>query len=160
MTASKRFGLTLSLPLLTIASLPARVLLEVLMRRHLLLPTQLVLVLIPAALAGFGQSAGKVDRLLPAGFIARGTSTAEAKQADPVQRNDILRTNDQGRMRIALDDGSMLSVGAKSELRVVKHDVQSNQTIIEMLYGKARANVVPIRKNGGGLQVRNPPPLI
>jgi hypothetical protein len=110
--------------------------------------------------ASFAQSAGKVDRMIPAGFIARGKDTAEAKQADPVQWNDILRTNDAGRMRVALDDGSMLSIGAHSELRVVKHDVESNQTLIEMLYGKARANVVPIRKNGGSFQVRTPTAVI
>jgi hypothetical protein len=126
------------------------------MRRGLAL---LALLLVSSG-AVFAQSAGKVDRVMPAGFIARGKDTAEAKQADPVQWNDILRTNDAGRMRIALDDGSMLSVGAHSELRVVKHDVQSNQTLIEMLYGKARANVVPIRKNGGSFQVRTPTAVI
>src|SRR4051812_14888612 len=125
------------------------------MRRYLL-----VLLLLTASANALAQSAGKVDKLLPAGFIARGPATSAAKQADPVQWNDILRTNDEGRMRIALDDGSMLSLGAHSELRVVKHDVQSNQTVIEMLYGKARANVVPIRKNGGSFQVRTPTAVI
>ncbi|HTK94481.1 MAG TPA: FecR family protein [Terriglobales bacterium] len=106
------------------------------------------------------QSAGKVDRLIPAGFIARGANTAEAKPADPVQWNDILRTNDAGRMRVGLDDGSVLSIGAHSELRIVKHDTESNQTLIEMLYGKARANVTPIRKTGGSFQVRTPTAVV
>jgi hypothetical protein len=106
------------------------------------------------------QSAGKVDRLIPAGFIARGQSTNEAKPADPVLWNDILRTNDAGRMRVGLDDGSMLSIGAHSELRVVKHDPASNQTLIELLYGKTRANVQPIHKQGGSFQVRTPTAVI
>ncbi|MDP9267032.1 MAG: FecR domain-containing protein [Acidobacteriota bacterium] len=130
------------------------------MRRFSLSLLLLALTLLAASAAMFAQSAGKVDRLLPAGFIARGSNSSEAKQADLVQWNDILRTNDQGRMRVALDDGSMLSIGAHSELRVVKHDTQSNQTLVEMLYGKARANVVPIRKNGGSFQVRTPTAVI
>lgn len=118
--------------------------------------TLLLLASLPAA----AQAAGKVAQMVPAGFIQRGTSTNEAKKADPVEWNDILRTNDAGRMRIALEDGSLLSVGARTELRVVKHDPQSNQTLVEMIYGRARANVVPIRKSGGSFQVRTPTAVI
>ena len=120
----------------------------------------LVLLFAAAGAAHAQQSVGKVDRLIPAGFINRGSATNEAKKADPVEWNDILRTNDAGRMRVAMDDGSLLSIGAHSELRVIKHDPQSNQTVIEMLYGKARANVVPIKKQGGGFQVRTPTAVI
>jgi hypothetical protein len=129
------------------------------MRRVLLFLTALVLA-IPAPAQTPAKPVGKVDRMVPAGFIHRGSSTTEAKQTDPVEWNDILRTNDQGRMRVAMEDGSMLSIGAKSELRVVKHDPESNQTLVEMLYGKARANVVPIRKNGGSFQIRTPTAVI
>lgn len=119
-----------------------------------------LLVLALGAGAQAPQSVGKVDRMIPAGFIARGSSTNEAKKADPVEWNDILRTNEQGRMRIALDDGSQLSIGGRSELRVVKHDPQSSQTVVEMLYGKTRATVVPIKKSGGTFQVRTPTAVI
>jgi antitoxin component of MazEF toxin-antitoxin module len=129
------------------------------MRRVLFALLTLVAVALPLA-AQAPQSVGKVDRLIPAGFINRGASTNEAKKADPVEWNDILRTNDAGRMRVAMDDGSLLSIGAHSELRVIKHDPQSNQTVIEMLYGKARANVVPIKKQGGSFQVRTPTAVI
>ena len=121
---------------------------------------RVLLVVLATSLSLFAQSAGKVDRLIPQGYIARGTATNEAKPADPVQWLDILRTNDAGRMRIGLDDGSVLSLGAHSELRVVKHDPASDQTTIEMLYGKARANVVPIKKNGGSFQIRTPTAVI
>ena len=121
---------------------------------------RLLLVVLATSLSLFAQSAGKVDRVIPQGFIARGTATNEAKPADPVQWLDILRTNDAGRMRVGLDDGSMLSLGAHSELRVVKHDPASDQTTIEMLYGKARANVVPIKKAGGAFQIRTPTAVI
>jgi|GEM_PF-6205851 len=130
------------------------------MRRFSVLIALPILLVLAVSVGACAESAGKVAKMLPTGFITRGTASAQAKQADPVLWNDILRTNDDGRMRIALDDGSMLSLGAHSELRVVKHDVQSNQTVIEMLYGKARANVVPIRKNGGRFEVRTPTAVI
>lgn len=120
----------------------------------------LFFVLLMTAISALAQNAGKVAQVVPAGFIVHGAATTEAKPADPLAWNDILRTNDHGRMRIALDDGSMLSVGAKSELRIVKHDTTSNQTLIEMLYGKARANVVPIKRTGGSFQVRTPTAVI
>ena len=39
-------------------------------------------------------------------------------------------------MRAGLTDGSILSVGSNSELRVVQHDAASQQTSLEMNYGK------------------------
>lgn len=129
------------------------------MRRFASLLLTLVAFALPLA-AQAPQSVGKVDRMIPAGFIARGTATNEAKPADPVVWNDILRTNDQGRMRIAMEDGSQLSIGAHSELRVVKHDTQSSQTVVEMLYGKTRATVVPVKKSGGSFQIRTPTAVI
>ncbi len=106
------------------------------------------------------QTAGKVERVLPAGFIVHERQTAEAKPADPVAWNDVLRTNDKGRMRVALADGSVLSLGAKGEMRVVKHDTESQQTVIELLYGKARANVAPLTKPNSSFQVRTPTAVI
>ena len=110
--------------------------------------------------AGAAQTAGKVERVLPAGFIVHEKQPAEAKPADPVAWNDILRTNDKGRMRVALADGSVMSLGAKGEMRVVKHDTESQQTVIELLYGKARANVAPLTKPNSSFQVRTPTAVI
>lgn len=126
------------------------------LRRTILLISAL-LVLAPAAGA---QTAGKVGRLLPAGFVTHENTTAEAKVADPVAWNDFLRTNEQGRMRVDLEDGSLLTVGAKSELRVVKHDAASQQSSIDLLYGKVRATVAPVTKPGGSFQVRTPTAVI
>ena len=38
----------------------------------------------------------------------------------------------------SLTDGSILSVGSDSELRVVQHDATSQQTSLELDYGKVR----------------------
>jgi len=106
------------------------------------------------------QTAGKVGRLLPAGFVTHENATAEAKVAAPVFWNDFLRTSEQGRMRVDLEDGSLLTVGAKSQLRVVKHDAASQQSSIDLLYGKVRATVAPVTKPGGSFQVRTPTAVI
>lgn len=127
------------------------------MSRRWILGFSALLFLIPAAAA---QTAGKVGRLLPAGFVTHANATAEAKVADPVSWNDFLRTNEQGRMRVDLEDGSLLTVGAKSELRVVKHDAASQQSSIDLLYGKVRATVAPVTKPGGSFQVRTPTAVI
>jgi hypothetical protein len=116
-----------------------------------------ILLLIPTAAA---QSAGKVGRLLPAAYVTHESATAEAKVAAPVFWNDFLRTNEQGRMRVDLEDGSLLTVGAKSELRVVKHDAASQQSQVDLLYGKVRATVTPVTKPGGSFQVRTPTAVI
>lgn len=127
------------------------------MFRRTILSFAALFLLIPAAPA---QTAGKVGRLLPAGFVTHENATTEAKVADPVSWNDFLRTNEQGRMRVDLEDGSLLTVGAKSELRVVKHDAASQQSSIDLLYGKVRATVAPVTKPGGSFQVRTPTAVI
>jgi ferric-dicitrate binding protein FerR (iron transport regulator) len=119
------------------------------MFRRLVLTCAAFLCSIPTASA---QTAGRVGRLLPAGFVTHENATAEAKVAGPVFWNDFLRTNEQGRMRVDLEDGSLLTVGAKSELRVVKHDAASQQSSIDLLYGKVRATVAPVTKPGGSFQ--------
>lgn len=127
------------------------------MLRRSLLSLSAILLCLPTLSA---QTAGKVGRLLPAGFVTHESATAEAKLAAPVFWNDFLRTNEQGRMRVDLEDGSLLTVGAKSELRVVKHDAASQQSSIDLLYGKVRATVAPVTKPGGSFQVRTPTAVI
>jgi hypothetical protein len=42
--------------------------------------------------------------------------------------NDLLQTEHTGRVRAGLKDGSILSVGSDSELRIVQHDSAAQQT--------------------------------
>ncbi len=119
----------------------------------------LVIVLLSCAVS-CAQVAGKVDRVVPAGFLIHDKNTAEAKPADLVSWNDIARTNEKGRMRLALEDGSQLTVGSKAELRVVKHDKNTQQTTIEMLYGTMRMTVAPQTKSDSSFQVRTPTAVI
>ena len=113
-----------------------------------------------ACATGMAQDAGKIGKVIPAGFILHEKNTSEAKAADPVFLNDVLRTNANGRMRVELRDGSVLSVGAKAELRVVTHNTESQQTMVEMLYGKVRGSVTPVTKPGGKFSIRTPTAVI
>jgi len=103
-----------------------------------------------------GQLAGKVSKEIPEETVQRAGQTAQAplKVQDAVNWEDVVRTLKNGRVQIALLDGSTLNVGARSELKVTKHDVASGQTAIEMTVGKMRADVVKITQPGGSFQVK------
>jgi len=104
--------------------------------------------------------AGSVTALLPTANIVRGPAkqevTAAAKKGDDVVWNDVVRTDKGGRARITLLDQSILSVGSQAELRIVKHDAKSQQTSIEVGYGRVRAEVTPITKQGGSFEIKTP----
>lgn len=106
------------------------------------------------------QTAGTVGKVLPAGFLTHENTTAEAKVADPVLLGDLLRTSEQGRMRVDLADGSLLTLGAKSDLRVVKVDLATQQSSIDLLYGRVRATVAHITKPGGNFTLRTPTAVV
>ncbi|MFB3923453.1 MAG: FecR domain-containing protein [Terriglobia bacterium] len=103
-----------------------------------------------------GQPAGKVANAIPEETVQHPGQTAELplKLADPVVWEDTVRTLKTGRVRIALLDGSFLNVGARSMMKIVKHDTQSQQTQIELQLGRLRGEVVKITKPGGSMQVK------
>lgn len=103
-----------------------------------------------------GQHAGQIDALIPAAM--RNDKAAKAK--DELVWNDLLKTTHSGRVRAGLTDGSILSVGSDSELRVVQHDATSQQTSLEMNYGKLRSQVQKITQPGGKFEVTTPNAVI
>lgn len=102
------------------------------------------------AFAADSQTAGEVKALIPA--AARNNQAVQVK--DALAWNDLLHTDAKGRMRAGLTDGSILSLGSNSELRVVQHDAASQQTSLEMNYGKMRNQVVKITQPGGKYEVK------
>jgi hypothetical protein len=66
----------------------------------------------------FAQEIGHVDNTAAVAYLLRDGATSEAKQGDILRLNDIVRTNDAGRIRLSLKDGSYLIAGPRSELRV------------------------------------------
>ncbi|MDP9267606.1 MAG: FecR family protein [Acidobacteriota bacterium] len=98
------------------------------------------------------QPAGQITALVPQ--ATRNGSAAKTK--DDVMWNDVIRTAGGGRARVQLRDGSILSLGSNSELKIVQHDPASQQTDLELNYGRVRSRVVQITKPGGRFQVKTP----
>ena len=102
------------------------------------------------------QTAGSVKNLIP----------DASRNAQPLavnatlDWNDLLQTNAKGRVRAQLTDGSLLSLGSNSQLRVVQHDASTQQTSLELNYGKLRNQVVKITQPGGKYEVKTPNAVI
>jgi hypothetical protein len=91
---------------------------------------------------------------IPRDYIVRGTQETEGNRGDPVLWNDLLRTEPRGRLRVVLDDGSILNLGSESRLQVVQHDAKSQQTNLEMRYGRLRAQVVALSRPSARFEIR------
>jgi hypothetical protein len=100
--------------------------------------------------------AGEVARVIPAVSIARGSKTITASTKSVVDWQDLVNTQVNGRARIALDDGSVLNVGSESSMHVVKHDAGTQQTQLELSYGKLRSQAQKIAKPDGKFEVHTP----
>ncbi|MFY9803450.1 MAG: FecR family protein [Candidatus Acidiferrales bacterium] len=103
-----------------------------------------------------GQAAGQINALIPAAT----RNSAPAKVREVLDWNDLLQTEHSGRLRAGLKDGSILSLGSDSELRIVQHDSASQQTSLEMDFGKVRSQVMKITKPGGKFEMKTPNAVI
>src|SRR5881394_3529421 len=128
------------------------------MRIHLYLQRSLAALLIfllspaPVFCQGGNQQAGDVANLDPA--ASRNGATTRLK--DLVYWNDHLKTDPRGRMRVALRDGSSLSLGSDSELVVVQHDPTSQQTSLQLLLGRIREKVVKLTQPNSKFETNTP----
>src|SRR5437879_7560942 len=106
------------------------------------------------------KKAGTINALLPVATIDRGTgrtkTTVEAKKGDDIIWNDLIKTQKGGRARITLTDTSVLSLGSQAELRVLKHDSRTQQTALQLAYGRVRAEVASVTRDGGKFELRTP----
>lgn len=100
--------------------------------------------------------AGEISAMIPA--ATRNSKPAKAKEE--LDWNDLLKTEHSGRVRAGLTDGSILSLGSDSELRIVQHDGASQQTSLEMNFGKVRSQVVKITSPGGKFEMKTPNAVI
>ena len=98
------------------------------------------------------QAAGQITSLIPAAT----RNNTPVKYKDDVHWNDVIQTEKAGRARIGLTDGSILSVGSNSRLKITQHDAETQQTQVELEYGKLRNRVVAITKPDGTYQVHTP----
>jgi hypothetical protein len=103
-----------------------------------------------------GQRAGEVSRVIPAVSIMRGAKSMSANAKTPVDWQDVLNTQANGRARVSLDDGSVLNVGSDSSVKVVKHDAGAQQTDLEVTVGKIRSQAQKISQPNGKFEVHTP----
>lgn len=101
---------------------------------------------------GAAQRAGAISALDPAAT----RNGAAAKARDEVFWNDTLQTSASGRMRVGLGDGSILSLGSNTQMKVVQHDAAAQQTTLEMFFGRLRNQVVKLTQPNSKYEVRTP----
>ena len=115
--------------------------------------SQLCLLLISSfvqAPAAANLSAGSVKAMIPDASRNARPLTVN----DTLEWNDLLQTDAKGRVRAGLNDGSILSLGSNSQLRIVQHDAAAQQTAIDLSYGKLRNQVTKITQPQGKYQVK------
>lgn len=101
---------------------------------------------------GGSPAAGAVTAEIPRGNVQRGSQAPlPLNLNDKIYLQDVVKTEPRGRVRITLQDGSLLNVGANSQMRIMSHDATSHQTAIELTAGKLRSQVTPTQ--GGNFQV-------
>lgn len=110
----------------------------------------------PDVAAQAGQRAGQVTGIVPSVNLERGPQQMTALSGMPVFWNDIVNTGHLARARVTLDDGSVLNVGSDSNLRVVSHDAATQQTELELNYGRVKSEAVHLTKPGAKFQIRTP----
>lgn len=103
-----------------------------------------------------GEQAGKISNFIPDAVRQQQGQGPEVtlRLNDGVKWEDVVRTLRTGRVRIALLDGSFLNIGARSQMRITKHDPQSQQTEIELKLGRLRGEVVKLTKAGSSFEVK------
>ena len=102
------------------------------------------------------QHAGKLTAVLPVVNVIRGSQQTPASTSEAVYWGDVINTGHLARARVALDDGSVLSVGSDSNLTVTKHDGGAQQTELDLNYGRVRAKAVKQVKPNANFQIRTP----
>lgn len=116
-----------------------------------------LLLSIPADVAAqAAQPAGKITTVLPIVNVVRGAQQIPASTAQEVFWGDVINTGHLARARVALTDGSILSIGSDTNLAIAKHDAAGQQTDLDLNYGQVRAKAVELVKPNAHFKVRTP----
>jgi ferric-dicitrate binding protein FerR (iron transport regulator) len=102
------------------------------------------------------RKAGEVSGEIPAETIQRQGQGQPLKLNlhDAVNWNDLVQTLETGRVRIQLLDGSVLNVGARSQMHIIEHNPKTQQTQVELTLGRVRSQVVKLTKPGASFQMK------
>jgi ferric-dicitrate binding protein FerR (iron transport regulator) len=104
------------------------------------------------------QHAGTVNSVVPDGVVQRQGQGAEIplKVNDRINWEDVVRTLQNGRLRIALAGGSSLNMGTRSTMKIIMDDPQTQQTEIQLSLGTMRVSVVKLTQPGSSFKVQTP----
>ena len=111
------------------------------------MPAALILLL---ALSGIGHT----TKVIKKADLLHGQSTTPLKEGQDVAEGDRIRTQSSGRVRVVLNDGSILSVGSSSLLTVRAGTETSRAGSLDLAYGKIRAVVTSTAAGQKGFEVR------
>src|SRR4029077_11897477 len=67
-----------------------------------------------------------------------------------------LRSGPTGRAHVTLKDGSQLSLGSDTSLRILQHDAQSQQTSLDLLSGLMRGKITKLTRPGAKFEIHTP----
>lgn len=84
---------------------------------------------------------GKVTRVVPRTDVTRGGFSGVLQENATVAENDKIQTQDGGRARVVLTDGSILSIGSSSSLVIKPSTGVTRAGSLEIAYGMVRAQV-------------------
>jgi len=104
------------------------------------------------------QHAGTVLTVVPDVVVQRqgeGVETALTRD-DGIDTGDIVTTKQNGRLRMVLSDGSLLTIGTGSTLKIAWYQPRPRQTQIELTSGHMRARVVKLSQPGSSWTVQTP----
>jgi ferric-dicitrate binding protein FerR (iron transport regulator) len=102
--------------------------------------------------SGGGERVGKITGVV----AAAAQSGARLNLQDPVSAKSELTTDESGRLRIQLEEGSILSVGSGSHLSILKQNLLTGETLVDLSSGRLRSRVTRVRKAGGKFEILTP----
>src|SRR6266404_4217262 len=106
--------------------------------------TSLVLLLgltLAAGVVAAPSGIGKTTKVVKSADLLRGKSKTAIKENQDVEDNDQIRTQSSGRVRVVLNDGSILNVGSSSLLTVRAASGEVRSGSLDLAYGRLRAVV-------------------
>ncbi len=113
------------------------------------------LIFVLGSLAGDVQfdPKGKVGAIESKLEVERGGERIKLRVGDEVKPKDFLRTG--GKARVGFRDGLTINMGKGTRVRIVEHNGESGQTILEVEKGRVRVERFDLPE-GGKVEIRTP----
>ena len=109
---------------------------------------------------GSSPVAGHITALVPQDTVVRERQAIPATKDMQLLWLDVVKTDNAGRVRIELEDGSLLSLSSDAQLVIVEHETRRQRTILQLLYGRLLATANHIGKAGGKFEVGTPTAVV